>query len=252
MKNVTRILSLFSVLFVFSTLAFSNPTFDAGVQMYMSKKYDKAIEAYQSLVNEGFKSHALYYNLACAYFKNSDFAHSMLWFERAKRLNPSDEDTEFNINVTKYKLTDKIEAVPEIFFITWWKSFLSLMSEKQWAIFSIILLFFVFASVAIFLITSLYWLRKTTFFTGIFCLFFFVVAFLSAYSQKQTMQRTDEAIVMVKKMEVKSSPDATSKDLFVVHEGLKIKIQDRIGDWVEIRLPNGDKGWVTINELEVI
>lgn len=246
-----KILSIFIFTFL-SIHLFSNTVFDEGVKYYMSKQYEKSIASFQSLVNEGYQSHSLYYNLACAYFKMEDYAHAMLWFERAKRLNPSDDDTEFNIQVTKYKLKDKIEALPELFFITWWKSFLNIFSEKQWSVITIILFFVFFILLAIFLITPVFWLRKTSFYVGIFTISAFIISFLAAYSQTKIMNNKHEAIIMSKKMEIKSSPDAASKVLFVVHDGVKVNIQDKIGEWVEIKLPNGDKGWVLMSELEVV
>lgn len=246
-----KILSIFIFTFL-SIHLFSNTIFDEGVKYYMSKQYEKSIASFQSLVNEGYQSHSLYYNLACAYFKMEDYAHAMLWFERAKRLNPSDDDTEFNIQVTKYKLKDKIEALPELFFITWCKSFLNIFSEKQWSVITIILFFAFFILLAIFLITPVFWLRKTSFYVGIFTISAFIISFMAAYSQTKIMSNKHEAIIMSKKMEIKSSPDAASKVLFVVHDGVKVDIQDKIGEWVEIKLPNGDKGWVLMSELEVV
>lgn len=61
-----------------------------------------------------------------------------------------------------------------------------------------------------------------------------------------------EAIVMDLVLNVKSSPDSKSGDLFVIHEGLKVAITDRVNEWVEIRLPNGDKGWVKAQSVEEI
>ncbi len=252
MNTSTRNFILIIAFAFLSIKAYSNPIFDEGVKFYMSKQYDKSINSFQTLVNDGYQSHSLYYNLACAYFKIEDYSHAMLWFERSKRLNPSDEDTEFNLQVAKYKLKDKIEALPEIFFVNWWKSFLNIFNEKQWAINAIILFFILFSLIAVFLITPYYWMRKTSFYVGVLVTFLFFVSFISAYSQAKLKTQNNIAIVMSKKLEIKSSPDASSKVLFVVHEGIKVNVQDKIGDWVEIKLPNGDKGWVLLSELEIV
>ncbi len=252
MKTILKKIHLIFIFTFLSINLFSNNVFDEGVKFYMSKQYEKSITSFQSIVNEGYQSQALYYNLACSYFKIEDYSHAMLWFERAKRLNPSDDDTEFNIQVTKYKLKDKIEALPDLFFVSWWKSFLNIFSEKQWSINTIIFLFTFFVMLAIFLITPTYWLRKTSFYVCAVSIFLFSISFIAAYTQTKIMNNKHEAIIMSKKLEIKSSPDASSKVLFVVHDGIKVNIQDKIGDWVEIKLPNGDKGWVLMSELEVV
>jgi SH3-like domain-containing protein len=53
-------------------------------------------------------------------------------------------------------------------------------------------------------------------------------------------------------LNVKSAPEQTGKDLFVVHEGLVVRITDRIGDWYRIRLTDGNVGWVPSESIEGI
>jgi tetratricopeptide (TPR) repeat protein len=249
---------IFFGLFVFSICHFSygqespNAIFERAYEHFLKSDFEEANELFLSLVDDGYVSHALYYNLASSYFKNDDFANAMLWFERAKRLNPSDEDTDFNINVTKYKLVDKIEAVPDLFFIRWFKSFVNLQSERSWAYFSLIFFFMVFVFTALFLITSNYSFRKYSFYLTFLFLLFFIGSTMAAFSQKSYQNRTDEAIVMTERIEIKSSPDEASSDLFIIHSGVKVRIIDQIGDWVEVKIPNGDKGWLLKSNLEVI
>ncbi len=229
-----------------------NASFDKAYAHYFANDYEKANELFLTLIEDNYVSHALYYNLACSYFKLDDYAHAMLWFERAKRISPSDEDTDFNINVTKYKLEDKIEAVPELFFIRWFNSFVNLLSERSWAYLSLIFFFLAFVFSASFLITSSYAFRKYSFYLVLLLLLFFMSSVLAAFFQKSFQARTDEAIVMIESIEVKSSPDQNSSDLFIIHQGIRVKLLDQIGDWVEIKIPNGDKGWMLKSNLEVI
>jgi SH3-like domain-containing protein len=51
---------------------------------------------------------------------------------------------------------------------------------------------------------------------------------------------------------VKSTPAEKGSDLFVIHSGLKVSITDHLNEWVEIRLPNGEKGWVLLSQIEEI
>ena len=61
-----------------------------------------------------------------------------------------------------------------------------------------------------------------------------------------------EAIVMSTAAPVKSSPDPQSKDIFVLHEGTKVAVGDSLGDWREIRIADGNKGWVQVSAIEMI
>ena len=44
----------------------------------------------------------------------------------------------------------------------------------------------------------------------------------------------DEAVVMVPSTAVKSSPDRSATDLFVLHEGTEVRVTGRLEPWCEI------------------
>ena len=242
----------FCLLLLSNLATASTEKFQEANKNFSNGEIDKAISIYEELIDEGFSSHPLYYNLGVAQFKNENFAQAALWFERALRLKPNDENTKFNIEVTKYKITDKIEAVPELFLIRWIKDFRNLFNEKTWSIISIISFIFTLILIAIFLTTSIFALRKSSFYVGILSIIIFLVSFNFGYFQKRQMQRADEGIIFSEFIEVRSSPDSHSKKLFIIHEGLKVQIVEKIGNWIEIKLPNGDKGWIEEENVEII
>jgi SH3-like domain-containing protein len=52
---------------------------------------------------------------------------------------------------------------------------------------------------------------------------------------------------------VKSSPSGeASKDLFILHEGTKVKLIDQLGTWSKVELADGRQGWMKTDDLEVI
>ena len=71
--------------------------------------------------------------------------------------------------------------------------------------------------------------------------------------QKRDGMRTDDAIIMRPVTSVKSSPSAeASTDLFILHEGTKVKILDEVGSWKNIELADGRQGWIPSADMEVI
>ena len=50
----------------------------------------------------------------------------------------------------------------------------------------------------------------------------------------------------------KFSPDQNSKDAFIVHEGLKVKAEDNLSNWIKIKLIDGKVGWLKKNSLRII
>ena len=61
-----------------------------------------------------------------------------------------------------------------------------------------------------------------------------------------------EAIVMSSAASVKSSPDRSATELFVLHEGTKVVIGEATEGWAEVRIADGRKGWIEEKRIERI
>ena len=62
----------------------------------------------------------------------------------------------------------------------------------------------------------------------------------------------NEAVIFTPTLTVKSSPTKTAVDLFVIHEGTKVKILDTVDGWAKIKISNGSSGWIPLKSLERI
>lgn len=261
MKNLLKISSKYLIahisLFILvgclqSISAQSETTFKKANDAYIAKKYQEAETLYLSIFEQGKTSATLCFNLGNCFFKQNDFSKAILWYERAKRLTPSDEDIDFNLNVARLKIVDKSEHIPVLFIVTWWKNFLHLFTAKTWAYVTLILFVLFLLMVAIFLFSQSINARKSSFFAFIGLFFLFTISSIAAWNQRGHILDKDEIIVMQPSCNVKSSPDDNSTLLFVVHDGLKATITDEIGEWIEIKLDNGTKGWIRSADVEVI
>ncbi len=211
--------------------------------------FSRSAELYKKVADGGVESPELYYNLGNAYFKLNDYPNAILWYERAKKLNPGGGDVIFNLNVANTKISDKIEPVPEMFYKRWYRGVVQAMPADRWGTLSILLLTTGLAGLIIFLITRYLWLRKAGFWIGVVFIAFSLLALLFGSSGNRFRNSSDEAIVFDPTVTVKSSPDDNSTDIFVIHEGTKVTILDRIGDWYEIRIANGSVGWLPGNSF---
>jgi tetratricopeptide (TPR) repeat protein len=219
---------------------------------YSEGQYQQAIEQYEQLLKQGVST-AVYYNLGNAYYRVDDLTHAILNYERALLLSPSDDDVKFNLQLARSKTVDKLTPESEMFFVTWYRSVVNLMSVDAWARLALISLAVAIVLALIYLFSSPIALRKIGFFGGVLMLVIFLVSNLFAWQQKRAIQRHDEAIVMQSPCNVKSTPDASGKDLFILHEGTKVTVTDSgMKDWKEIRLSDGRKGWVDNTMIEVI
>jgi tetratricopeptide (TPR) repeat protein len=217
---------------------------NAGNKAYAEGNYRQAVELYQGVISMGYESPWLYYNLANAYFKADEIPSAILYYEKARKLNPGDEDIAYNLSLANSKIIDKIEPVPEFFLKTWWRSIREKATADGWARLMIITFCVTLAAAAAFFFFSTILLRKLTFFGGIISLALTLLFFVLAFQSHKSFTRHAEGIVFTPTVTVKSSPNEASVDLFVVHEGTKVWITDQLEGWSEVRIANGSVGWI--------
>ena len=221
-------------------------------QFYQQNEFSKAIAEYYSLTEADWTSAELFYNLGNAYFKNHDIKSAILYYERAKRLAPNDEAIDFNLNLSRTLIFDKVEALPELFLITWGKAIRDWMTVRAWSWWSIGSFAVVLVLGLLFLFVRNMRIRRFAFGISVFCFVICFTTFTFAYLQKTNIERTDEAIVFAPSVTIKSSPDDSGNNLFILHEGIKVRIEDQIGEWCEVRIADGNKGWIRISDLKII
>lgn len=223
---------------------------DSARAWYDRGKYSQSAQAWQSIADTGMVSAELFYNLGNAYFKAGEIPQAILYYERSLLLNPGDEDTEFNLQVARSRILDRIEAIPPFFLKRWMKSIQDLFSSDGWAIISITSFLLMLLLASLFLYSRRLGLRRSGFWLGILMLFVSVASFGFSRSQKEEITQNPYAIVFSPSVTALSEPNAGSAELFVIHEGLKVKMLDQKGDWQEIRLSDGKTGWVKTGDLE--
>ncbi|MBQ7709198.1 MAG: BatD family protein [Bacteroidales bacterium] len=234
-------------------LSYPDSLWNAGVEAYTNGDYASALKDWQDVQATGLMSKELYYNLGNAFFKDGQIAPAILWYERALRLDPSDDDVRYNLEYARALTQDRIEEVPEIFFEQWRHSLCYLLPSNTWAVIALVFLALTVALVLLFLLGSTSGRRKLGFFAGIVTLLIALLGWDFARWQRQEARRQDQAIVMRPVSSVKSSPSASgAKDLFILHEGTRVKIMDNVGGYSQIEIADGRQGWIPASELEVI
>lgn len=221
----------------------------AGNQFYTEEKYEDAIRVYEWVLNEGYEAPELYYNLGNAYFKSHKMTFALLNYERAKLLDPGNEDINYNLELAKSFGIDKIEEVPPFFLTQWHNAIVNMFSGDTWAIISLasfILLLFVFS---IYLYTRKYGVKKLSFWFSVLLLYISVSSFVFALNDRQRVLHPGTALISASSVTVESSPDESGTDLFLIHEGTKVTIREKLGDWTRIRLSDGKTGWVPSNSI---
>jgi len=217
---------------------------------YEAGKYNDAIAYYEEVASQGYTNFELYYNLGNAYFKNNRIPKALLNYERAKKINPTDEDLLFNIELANTFLADKFESLPTLDISTFFKRLVLSLSPNSWAVFSII----TFISGLVFFILYHFKesLKKLSLIFIPIVLSLSILSFVFGAMAKQYIFAQTTAIIMTPSLTVQSVPGSTGSDLYVIHSGLKVNILDTQKDWIRIKLPDGNVGWVKKVEVEVI
>ena len=226
--------------------------FEQANQFYRDGDFQKAAAMYEQIVNNGYESASLYYDLGNAYFKLHNIPAAILNYERAKRLAPKDEDVSYNLRLCNLRVVDKIEAIPSLFFVEWWRGFMNSMSSDGWSTLGIIMLWGAVASGATLLVSRSFVLRRMCFLLAGIFLLAALICFVGITQRSHLEQSEQQAIVFLQSVSVKSAPDTQSTDLFVLHEGVKVELMDSVASWKKIRLADGKIGWIPADALQTI
>ena len=213
-------------------------------QFYKEGNYQSAISLYKKVIDMGYSSPELYYNLGNAYYKANEIPLSILFYERALKLDPGNEDLNYNLKVANNQIIDKIDLLPKLFYERWWDDLKQMFSPDVWAIITIILFTLFFIILAGFLLSVSIRIRKALLSSALILLIISAFSFIISFQTFHKALNRQEAIVFAASLPVKSSPEESGIDLFVIHEGLKVEIIDQLSGWKEIRIANGSKGWV--------
>ena len=235
--------------------AYPDSLWTAGVEAYTAGQWDIALNAWNGIAALGLESCELYYNIGNAYSKTGDWAHAILNYERARRLDPSDRDVAHNLAFANEMIQDRIEEVPEFFLVTWARSLCRELPSDTWAVLFLVLLAAALALAVVFFLGRARGgaASRAAFFSGIAALLLALMCLGFASWQKSDYIHDNAAIVVRAVASVKSSPSTESaKDLFVLHEGTKVRILDQVGDWNNIELADGRQGWLRRTDLEQI
>ena len=215
-------------------------------------EFDKAIELYENILKTNGESAEIYYNLGNSYYRVDKIAPAILNYERALLLDPGDGDIRFNLQMAKLKSVDKIEPVGELFIVTWFQSVQNMGSANSWAKLGITTFLLFIFSLFLYFFSRWIRLKKIAFYLSIVLLVIVILANIFASNQQSKLNNRNDAIIFVPTVTIKSSPDSSGTDLFILHEGTKVTVKSKLGEWSEIELENGNVGWMLTKDIVAI
>lgn len=226
---------------------------ERGNTAYGDGRYDEAKGYYKAILDSGLHSFKLYYNLANACFKTGALGESILFYNRALKLAPAgSDDARYNLEIAEAQTKDKITVVPEFFLWRAVRTLRNCLGCTGWSLLSLAAFALAAAGALMFLLGSRTGVRKGGFYITLAAVLCFVVATWCAAAQRRELLDRSEAIVMATAISVKSSPDKSATDIFVLHEGTRVRIVSQVAEWCEIVIADGKKGWLPAAGIERI
>ncbi|MCE2615417.1 tetratricopeptide repeat protein [Phocaeicola oris] len=229
------------------------PSKAAADSAYAKESYADAVALYEGILNTGKESADIYYNLGNSYYKMKNIAKAILNYERALLLNPGDSDIRFNLKLAQSKTVDNITPMSEVFLITWFKSLTNIVSEKGWSKIAIACFILSLILIAIYIFSKQILWKKIGFISAIVFILICILSNVFASVQKSELVGHNAAIVMSPSVTIKSTPNESGNELFILHEGTKVLIKDNtMKEWKEIKLEDGNVGWIPADAIEII
>ncbi len=249
---MTLILSVFLFIGQSADMSQTISLFNEGNQAYQAGNYLQAVEKYQAAVNLGYESPELYYNLGNAYYKTGHLGKSILNYERAKKLFPNAPDVNFNLDLAQLRVVDKI-IIPEPFFLLKvWNTIKFMFSLQTLAVIGLFLYILFIGIIIVRMLAKRMYLQNFSKYAFVPVFVFFLIFASLFFIRLNHEHKNKEAIVVVEKVQVKSSPSLDATDVFSLHEGAKVKISEQSGSFQRIELPDGKVGWLTMESIERI
>ena len=225
--------------------------FQQANDAYVDGEYELAAALYEE-VAQNHKCFQLEYNLGNAHYKLSHIGESILHYERARLINPLDGDLRANLLLAELRAIDRIEALPGVgidklvsvlfagnLYLVW-----LILSLATWTT------AFIFIAINLKLGVSISkpFLRGGALVTAALS----IVFLLFLYSTSKRVSESSCAIVMDSRVEVRSMPGELGMSLFQLHEGTKACIVSKENEWTQVKLDNGNVGWLLTSAIEPI
>jgi hypothetical protein len=226
--------------------------YTAAVSAYERENFEESLRLFRELIAAGHEAADIYYNMGNAAFRSHSIGYSILYYEKALKLDPRHRDAAHNLDyVSRYK-EDVFEEVPEFFLRAWTGAMVDVLSERSWSLLALISFVLFLSMVLVYLFSrGLVW-KKTGFFSALIALIIFSVTGLSALSGHRQIAQPTEGIIVAPSVVVRSTPNESGTELFILHEGTPVHVNESLTDWQNIRIIDGREGWIRASEFEHI
>jgi tetratricopeptide (TPR) repeat protein len=224
--------------------------FQAGNNAYQRNDFATALQKYHQIAATGKQSDALFYNMANAYYRRGQLGPAILYYQKAKQLNPYHAKIAHSLEIAQSKTKNQIAQVPEAFWTTAWRYLYWIfgLSGFFWSAIVFYVVVILLIAHQIWFRTESPWRRRALMICAPMLFFLMAATFFASFKSEER----NFAVIQPKKSELFATPVLEAQSIKVVYEGLTLKITERAGAWFRVRLPNGVEGWIQKKDVALI
>ena len=223
-----------------------------AIQLYEDEAYESALESYREIIESGYASPGLYYNMGNAAFRSNSIGLAVLYYEKTLKMDPTHRDAAHNLEyISRYKV-DAFEEVPVLFLRTWINTAVHALPERTWSIMALSGFMLTLVFLLLYIFTHGLALKKTGFFLTMIGVLFTIFTLSSALTTHHAIVQPDTGIILAPSVVVKSTPSETGTELFILHEGSKVRVNEEVSGWHNIRIIDGREGWIRTDDFGTI
>lgn len=242
------------ILFLFNGLLFAqyDDLVSRGNNFYQNEQYEEAIALYQRVLDNNYESVYLYYNMGNSYFRMGKLGYAILYYEKALKIDPGDEDASYNLKLANARIVDKIKELPEVPILAYWDLVVTSLALEGWLSLFVFFWILFLVSAAIYFLVNRVRVQRLSLMFGLFNITMLIIVGIFLLSSLHRETNIDYGILLKSTVTAKSSPDSNQNDAFVIHEGIKFEIEERLTEWSRIKLADGKVGWLPNEVFEPI
>ena len=214
--------------------------------LYAAQDFGGAARLYRQLVEEGWKSAPLYFNLANACFKEGDLGRAILNYRKARNLSPGDPEINKNLHYARDSIRDDLAALRPGFYSRIKRSVVRFFPLRTWFILSTVL----YTLTVIWVIFSLLIRPLSKFLTPVLKgLLPLVIISAVITALAYGYYRAPRGIILSSEVTARYGPAEEDAAAFQLHEGSEVRIARRENGWIQVILPDGKTGWIPSDSL---
>jgi len=259
MKRIITV--LYIVLSVLTASASDSTIIIRADSAYNADDYKLALSLYTEAAQDGASSDLLY-NIANTRYRLGDISGAILYYERALKIDPTNDDAKANLEFVNSKLIDEIKGDSGSFLSNTAQNIALSMKADSWAVTTLILFIITIAAISLYIFASSVIIRKIGFFGGLVALVMFLFSLVFAIYANSLAHDHHDAIITAPSTILSTKP-RTPKDrteeAMLLHEGTKIRILDSINTydtngnrWYDVRIDNNHRAWIKDTDIERI